>query len=427
MLLNKERAYRIMDREKLDGLVAVSPINVYYLSDYWGALMRMRRSFYNYALLPRREDAPAALIMTGVEHLRLFHRPDATWMPNRVAYVHPIYQDRRDFDPDVEDPEAVEYGMKWPIRHDALSPRDRDYLAYIDKARGKATVNALYALKKGLVEAGLSKARIGSDDPRIGPWLHQIGLPGIQVGEATTLFREIRMVKTPDEIALMRTVARINEQAVDAVIDALRVGMPRTELETLYNTETAKRGARGLYLATGQHGTNNNLGGVLETESITFDGLCEYRNYHGDVGRVAVLGEPRPETVARMKAVEIGCRTVLDTVRPGVTGRDVTDAVIQAVRGAGFKGFFFATPHSIGLEHSDHTIPIGPTLPGGNGEFVFEENMVFSLDMPYYEIGWGNLHVEDQILVTKTGVDLLTSGDVSLRVRPALPYQPDVA
>ena len=49
------------------------------------------------------------------------------------------------------------------------------------------------------------------------------------------------------------------------------------------------------------------------------------------------------------------------------------------------------------------------------------------LSRPYYEIGWGNLHVEDQILVTKTGVELLTSGDVSLRVRPALPYDPDVA
>ena len=44
MLLNKDRAYAIMDREGLDGLIATSPINVYYLSDYWGALMRMRRT-----------------------------------------------------------------------------------------------------------------------------------------------------------------------------------------------------------------------------------------------------------------------------------------------------------------------------------------------------------------------------------------------
>ncbi len=43
MLLNKPRAYEIMDREGLDGLIAVAPINVYYLSDHWDALMHMPR------------------------------------------------------------------------------------------------------------------------------------------------------------------------------------------------------------------------------------------------------------------------------------------------------------------------------------------------------------------------------------------------
>lgn len=418
MLLNKARAYDIMDREGLDGLIAVAPINVYYLSDYWGALMRMRRPFYNYAVLPRDENAPAALIVTGVEHLRFFHRPESTWMPSVQSYVHPIYLDRRDFDPDVEDPEHVEYGMKWPIRHDSLSPRDEEYLKFMEGNRGNASANALYALKKAVAEAGLSGGLLGSDDPRVGPWLNEIGLPDVKVRDATTLFREIRMVKTPAEIALMRQVARINEEALETVIGSIEVGMPRDDLEIIYNVEVAKRGARGLYLATGQNGTNNNLGRVLEGESITFDGLCEYKNYHGDLGRVAVCGEPKPELVQRMKALEVGCQTVLEVVRPGVTGRQVTDAVIDAVRKAGFPGFFFATPHSIGLEHSDHKIPIGPTLPGGNGEFIFEENMIFSLDMPYYEIGWGNLHTEDQILVTATGVEPLTSCDTSLRIRP---------
>lgn len=418
MLLNKARAYDIMDREGLDGLIAVAPINVYYLSDFWGALMRMRRPFYNYAVLPRDEQAPAALIVTGVEHLRFFHRPDMTWMPSVQSYVHPIYLDRRDFDPDVEDPEHVEYGMKWPIRHDSLSPRDEEYLKFMDGNRGNASANALYALKKAVAEAGLSGGLLGCDDPRIGPWLNEVGLPDVRVKDATTIFREIRMVKTPKEIELMRHVARVNEEALEAVIGSIEVGMPRDDLDLIYHVEVAKRGARGLYLATGQNGTNNNLGLVLEGESITFDGLCEYKNYHGDLGRVAVCGEPKPELVTRMKALEIGCQTVLDVVKPGVTGRQVTDAVIDAVRKAGFPGFFFATPHSIGLEHSDHKLPIGPTLPGGNGEFVFEENMIFSLDMPYYEIGWGNLHTEDQILVTATGVEPLTSCDTSLRVRP---------
>ena len=422
MLLNKERAYAIMDREGLDGLIAVSPVNIYYLSDYWGALMRMKRTFYNYALLPRDPSAKAAIIVSGVEHLRFFHRPDMTWMPNRLPYVHPVYLDRRDFDPEVEDPEAVEYGMKWPINYDKLSPRDEEYLAYMEDHKGRASVNATYALKKGLIEAGLANGRVGSDDPRIGGWLQDIGLTDLTVTDAYSTFREIRMAKSPDEIELMRTVAKINEDCLEAVFDNLRVGMPRSELEVIYNTEVAKRGARALYLATGQSGTNNNLGGILENEPITFDGLCEYRNYHGDLGRVAICGTPRQDLVDRMKAIDVGCQTVLKMVKPGITGSEVSAAVVDAVKKAGFEGFFFATPHSIGLEHSDHPLPVGPTLPGGNGDFVFEENMVFSLDMPYYEIGWGNLHMEDQILVTANGVEPLINCDTSLRIRPATPY-----
>lgn len=418
MLLNKDRAYAIMDREGLDGLIATSPINVYYLSDYWGALMRMRRTFYNYAFLPRDESAPPALIVTGVEHVRFFHKPELTWMPSIQSYVHPIYLDRRDFDPDVEDPEHVEYGMKWPINHETLSPRDEQYLLFQEGHRGNASVNAIYALKKAIAEAGLSAGNLGSDDPRVGPWLQEIGLPDVQVSDATTTFRDIRMVKSPDEIALMRKVALMNQEALDVVLDSIEVGMPRDELDLIYNVEVAKRGGKAIYLNTGQNGTHHAMGNVLEGESITFDGLCEYKNYLGDLGRVAVCGEPKPELVRRMKALEVGCQTVLEVVKPGVTGQEVTSAVIDAVRGAGFPGFFFATPHSIGLEHSDHKIPIGPTLPGGNGPFVFEENMIFSLDMPYYEIGWGNLHVEDQILVTADGVEPLTNCDTSLRVRP---------
>ena len=418
MLLNKPRAYDVMDKHGLDGLIAVSALNIHYLTDYWGALMKMRRNFYNYAMLPRREDAPAAIILTGVEHLRLHHNPNATWVPNACSYIHPVYQDRRDFDPDVEDPEHVLDGMKWPVSHDTLSPGDQEFLRYIEAHRGKHSVNALYALKRSIVDAGLERGRFGSDDPRIGPWLHDIGLPDITVTEATPIFRKIRMVKSPDEIVLMREASRINGEALDKVIGSLKVGMQRTELERIYNMELASRNSRGVFLNTGQSGTSNNLGEVLANETITFDGFNEYRNYHGDLGRVAVIGEPRPDVVKRMKIVELGCKVAYDMIKPGVTGRQLTETVLDAMRKAGFPGFFFATPHSVGLEHTDHPIPIGTGLPGSQPDFAFEEGMIFAIDMPYYEIGWGNIHVEDTVLVTKTGVELLNDGDVSLRVVP---------
>jgi Xaa-Pro aminopeptidase len=308
--------------------------------------------------------------------------------------------------------------MAWPINAAGLSPSDEAYLQFVESHKGRHSVNALYALKRAVSDAGLASGVVGSDDPRVGAWLGEVGLTGLRVCEATSIFREIRMVKTVPELELLRAASRMNEAALDAVLGQLHAGQQRSDLEVIYNIEIAKRGGRGIYLNTGQRGKANNLGEVVEDQSITFDALCEFKNYHGDLGRVAICGEPRPDLVKRMKAVELGCEIAYGMIKPGVNGRIVTEAVLNGVRKAGFEGFFFATPHSIGLEHSDQPLPIGPQFPGAQGEFIYLENMVFSIDMPYLEIGWGNLHVEDAVRVTSDGVEMLTSGDVSLGVLP---------
>jgi Xaa-Pro dipeptidase len=120
----------------------------------------------------------------------------------------------------------------------------------------------------------------------------------------------------------------------------------------------------------------------------------------------------------RAEAVKFGCDVAYDMIKPGLKGKDLTKAVLDAVKAKGFEGFYICTPHSVGLEHTDHPLPIGPMMPGSQGEFEFRENMVFTLDMPYYEVGWGNLHLEDTVRVTKTGIEAFNSLDVSLRIIP---------
>ncbi|MCB2106151.1 MAG: aminopeptidase P family protein [Rhodobacteraceae bacterium] len=417
MLLNKERAYQVMDKHGLDGLVATTPVNIYYLTDYWGPFMNMRRQFYNFALLPRREDAPAALIGSAVEFQRLHENPDTTWVPNVCAFSHPTMFDRRDFDPDTEDPEAVQEGLKWPVRESSLRDDDRAFLAHAESYRGKYSVNAAYALKKAIKDAGLENAKLGTDDPRAVTWMNEIGLKNLKGTEATHIFREIRMIKSAPELAIIRKAAAMNEIAVDAAIASLHVGQLKSDLEIVYNTELAKRGGKGLYLSTGSRGKRQ--GEVELDEMITFDGLCEYKHYCADMGRTAIVGTPTEEMLSRNHAMKIGCDVALGMIKPGVTGRAVTEAVIAAIEKEGFPGFVIVTPHSVGLEHTDHPLPIGTQLPGAMGPFTFQENMVFTLDMPYHEIGWGNMHLEDLILVTKTGVEPLNSCDVKLRVIPA--------
>ena len=91
-------------------------------------------------------------------------------------------------------------------------------------------------------------------------------------------------------------------------------------------------------------------------------------------------------------------------IKPGVTGSALIEAVLETIRGEGFGDFLLVVPHSIGLEHTDHPMPIGLDTPESKGELVFRENMTINVDMPYHELGWGAMHLEDTIVVTADGM-----------------------
>ena len=414
MLLNKPRAYEVMDKYGLDGLLAASQINVYYLTDFWGALMRMRRSFFNYAVLPRDESAPAALVTSGVELHRLVEMP--TWVPNVVAYTVPASPESRNYDTATEEPVAGR-PFAWPVREGStLGRKEQQWHAMSEAYAEKTLATPSYALRRALRDAGLESATVGSDDPRPITWMNELGLPHLKGVEATNIFREIRMVKSAEELVIMREAARINEDAINAAIGALHAGATWFEIEVAYGMEMARQGGRSVYVTAGTGGMSAERAPV--GEPIMFDALGEFRHYHGDIGRTAIIGEPSAEVVQRNRAMSVGWQTAFDTIKPGVTGREMTSRVIAAIEREGFNGFLIATPHSVGLEHTDHPIPFGLELPGSRGDLVFEENMVINVDLPYHELGFGGMHLEDMVRVTGDGCEALTSMRTDLIVIP---------
>ena len=89
MLLNQPRAQEILEREQFDGLIAQTPINVYYLSDYWGIFNTAGGYDGAYlAVLPRDEREPAGLIVPALEVRRL-ESTGGSWMPNVFAHSSP--------------------------------------------------------------------------------------------------------------------------------------------------------------------------------------------------------------------------------------------------------------------------------------------------------------------------------------------------
>ena len=282
-LINLPRAREVMAAGSIDGLVAALPINVYYLGGYWGLLMSAERfdaAFF--AVLPLREDQPAALVLPSME-LRRLVTAGGTWMPEQFIYTSP------DGEFDQVAVEGMPYGG-WPVKDDAeLTGLEQEWINATKAQVGRVSGNAIGALVRAIKAAGLDAGKLIADDPRVGSWLEHAGLDKVDCRTDAGVFNHIRAVKTPQEIELMRTAAAINERALREAADAFHEGAAWNEIETAYMTAMARQGGRGSYVICGAGGPPS--GHIRRGEPMFLDALGTYEQYHGDFGRCVVVGE----------------------------------------------------------------------------------------------------------------------------------------
>jgi Xaa-Pro aminopeptidase len=414
-LVNKARAYEIMDKYGLDGLVASIPRNVYYLSSHDNAFYRSGIDHLLYAFLPRKEEAPAALIIWGALLYHLDYRP--TWMPSVQVYTAPAAMERGaelTREEAAGDPPAIRYNRNFVRKGATYTDRDKIQLAIAAEYADKTAASSLHALKRAIVQAGLTKGKLGFDDPRMIPWMKDVGLLSVTGVDAIDIFREVRMVKTQNELEIIRQSCRMAESALNAAIDSLHVGQPIADVEYQYNKKMGAEGGSTKWLVVNQDGLNS--GNIVKDAVIKIDSVGEYQGYVADIGRTIVVGTPSDETAKRNEANTKALQTAYREIRPGMkfgqAGKIVADVMAQE----GFNGY--ASPHNVGLEHTDQPASFANPLIKREAP-VFAEGTVFTIDVPYLEIGYGSSHVEDMMVVTKSGAVPISTADTTLRVKKA--------
>jgi Xaa-Pro aminopeptidase len=413
MLLNRPRAAEILQRERLDGLIAARPVNQYYLSGYWGAFntpVGYDGSYF--AVVPRRETEPPALVLPALE-IRRLATAGGTWIPNVFAYSQPLEEPSgAELFADAT-PRGADYAG-WPVREAAtLSPLEQQWVAITGQLGASMSPDARWALARAVKAAGLERSHVIVDDTRVYGWLAACGLTRVKCLYAPEFYNEIRMVKTPAEIDIMCRAAVINETALLAATAAMRAGARWKELENIYMTEMVRRDARGVYLMCGLGELP--AGEVRRGEPVLFDGLGQYRHYHGDFGRCAVVGEPSAEHRRRHRAICAGWELALEILRPGVRYSQIAERVGETVRSAGIPGFRNPVVHGLGLEHTDDPKP-ACVQPQTKPDQVLLENMVINVDLPHTEIGWGSVHMEDTVRITATGCERLGTANYDLQI-----------
>jgi Xaa-Pro aminopeptidase len=401
-LLNAERARAVMARYGIDGLIAATPINIYYLTNVTPLSVRFRSELGGFATFPRDPQQPRHLVCTTAETWDIANADRDIPTPIFFTAARPGGAAAPGLEPEASAPRT------YPVRAGVpLTERERRWVAAQAEANARPAPGAAWAIMRALKNSGLAAGRIAVDDMRVKYLLEQIGVEGITIVPGEDVFKLIRMVKTPTEIELMRVAGRSNEAAAMATMRRVEPGMSFRDVENVFRDECARRGSTMLNLVVGMPGGDFADGVAAKGKPYIVDAVSHFAHYNGDFARTLVLGEPTKEILARAKANKIGRETVFELVRPGVKFSTLRQAAVDAMVKAGIPDYaVFVTPHSVGLQHTDHPFRLEGIDPAPI-DHVLEENMVMTIDLPYVEVGWGCGHNEDLFRVTKTGYEPL--------------------
>lgn len=225
------------------------------------------------------------------------------------------------------------------------------------------------------------------------------------------IIEKIRLIKTPQEITIIKTACAIADDAFTHILNFIEPG--KTELEVANELEffMRKQGATSssfdTIVASGlrsalPHGVATNK--VIEKgDFVTLDYGALYNGYISDMTRTIAVGEPSEKLVDMYNAVLASQLLALEKVGPNMTGKEADAIARDYLTAQGYgEAFGHSLGHGIGLEVHE-----APSL-SVRGETVLEPNMTVTLEPGVYLPGIGGVRIEDDILITATGNEKLT-------------------
>ncbi len=391
--MDRVRAQRILDEAGVDVLVATTYANVFYVTGYVGFSQRLMPTTQVYAVARAdRLDEPVLVAPLGDLDMQ-------AQLPARLGRLRPYGHFY------VEDDRELR-----------LDPEQQRYREIVSADPGGDAVHALLdelgalpaTSKVALDERGIAADARDAIRARLGDRL---------VAGAALLDR-IRMVKTAEEIGRLEASALVMELSIAAALDAAVEGVSEAELARTFDRSTIDAGSRPYFtvIAFGERSALPNAVPSAERrlrrgDQIRFDVGCHTEMYSSDISRTAVLGEPGRKIRAYYEAILAGEERMLEVMKPGVTAREVFQSAMRATQEAGIPHYRrHHVGHGVGLDVYDLPV-IGP-----DSATPLEPGMVFEVETPYYEIGFGGVQVEDTVVVTETGCRRLTRSSRELAV-----------
>lgn len=279
------------------------------------------------------------------------------------------------------------------------------------------------AFKEALAALGLKGGMLGVDGftMRVSEWLALQSLDDtLRVKAVEHDLVGIRARKMPDEIELMRQAIHLSEKALENLMAWVQPGLTERQIASRLSEELGKMGSQGnAFGPLVQTGPNSALphGGTSERTLkaddlllIDYGGMVE--GYPADITRTFCLGEPAPEAQKIFDVVLAANEAATAAAGPDVPMRAVDKAARDVIEAAGYGQYFIhRTGHGLGLDIHE---PV-PQIAAGVDDLL-EPGMAFTIEPGVYVPGLGGVRIEDNVVVTDEGVDVLTSFPRTLKL-----------
>jgi Xaa-Pro aminopeptidase len=235
-------------------------------------------------------------------------------------------------------------------------------------------------------------------------------LPNATFTDASDLTAELRIVKTPAELALMRAASGISDEAMAAGLAQIQDGATETTVAAAAEAVIRSRGAEPSFVTEMGSGPRTALGTFLpgdrrltSGEFAVLDCGARLHGYHGDMCRTVVVGTPSADQRQKLEAVQSAVNAAIEAIRPGVTVGAIRDIAAAAIADAGYGENWWDAfmPHGNGA--GQHEPPNAKEHP----DLELREGMVLCIEPGVTFATEGAVIIEQMIAVTADGVEVL--------------------
>lgn len=386
----RPKEYRIKEllrKKGLDGAIVSSPENFHYVTGFGGHQHTVsRQPGFTLAVMRADDKVPT--------HLTTMDFEAATFRIKAAGLNF------------VVDPYDTWVGLKtWDeIAHGAVVP---------DKTAMESSMDKLVQFMKA---CDLANKKVGIElDYLPVPYYKSLTekFPEAEFVNISDLFVYARSVKQPDEIEMFRKLCRIADHGFTEVSKIAKIGVSERELVQCFREDVIKSGfcapSSWSMFSTGPSSARLTLPGdgvVKDGDVVKFDAgvNAEFDFYTTDTSRAWIIGNGDPALLKLKDRLYEGQRRMIAAAKPGLPINELYHTAYDYV-----KEMFPCYRRG----HQGHSISMGPATaetPYINASETrpLEAGMILAMEVPCYIDGVNGFNIEDMVLITEDGCEVLT-------------------